>query len=87
MVEVFDYAAGGFRDFSRITASDPEMWRDIFLSNKTALLRLIDTFQKALAETAALIDNNQAQQLMDQLARAKSARDYFASIQPDSKHQ
>ncbi len=85
--EVFDYAAGGFRDFSRIAASDPEMWRDIFLSNKTALLRLIDTFQEALAETAALIENDQARQLVDQLARAKSARDYFASIQPTSKHQ
>ena len=59
------------------------MWRDIFLSNKTALLRLIDTFQEALAETAALIENDQAEQLMDQLARAKSARDYFAS-QPRS---
>jgi 3-phosphoshikimate 1-carboxyvinyltransferase len=85
--EVFDYAAGGFRDFSRIAASDPEMWRDIFLSNKTALLRLIDTFQEALAETAALIENDQTEQLMDQLARAKSARDYFASIQPTSKQQ
>ena len=86
-LEVFDYAAGGFRDFSRIAASDPEIWRDIFLSNKTALLRLIDTFQTALAETSALIENDQAEQLMDQLARAKSARDYFASIQRDSKHQ
>ena len=85
--EVFDYAAGGFRDFSRIAASDPEMWRDIFLSNKTALLRLIDTFQEALAETAALIENDQAEQLKDQLARAKSARDYFASIQSTSRHQ
>ena len=85
--EVFDYAAGGFRDFSRIAASDPEMWRDIFLSNKRALLRLINTFQKALAETSVLIESDQAEQLMDQLARAKSARDYFASIQSDSKHQ
>jgi len=40
-----------------------------------------------LAETAALIENDQAEQLMDQLARAKSARDYFSSIQPPSKHQ
>lgn len=82
--EVFEYAAGGFRDFSRIAASDPEMWRDIFLTNKDALLRLIETFASALAQTSDLIRAEDEAALTERLARAKAARDYFTSIQPKS---
>ena len=79
--EVFEYAAGGFRDFSRIAASDPEMWRDIFLTNKEALLRLIETFSEALNQTSELIEAEDAEALTERLTRAKAARDYFTSIQ------
>ena len=79
--EVFEYAAGGFRDFSRIAASDPEMWRDIFLTNKEALLRLIETFSEALNQTSKLIEAEDAEALTERLTRAKAARDYFTSIQ------
>jgi len=79
--EVFEYAAGGFRDFSRIAASDPEMWRDIFLTNKEALLRLIETFSEALNQTSELIEAENAEALTERLTRAKAARDYFTSIQ------
>jgi prephenate dehydrogenase len=82
--EVFEYAAGGFRDFSRIAASDPEMWRDIFLTNKEALLRLIETFSEALNQTSELIEAEDAEALTERLTRAKAARDYFTSIQPKS---
>ena len=82
--EVFEYAAGGFRDFSRIAASDPEMWRDIFLTNKEALLRLIETFSEALNQTSKLIEAEDAEALTERLTRAKAARDYFTSIQPKS---
>ena len=82
--EVFEYAAGGFRDFSRIAASDPEMWRDIFLTNKDALLRLIETFIAALNQTSKLIEAEDAEALTERLTRAKAARDYFTSIQPKS---
>ena len=82
--EVFEYAAGGFRDFSRIAASDPEMWRDIFLTNKEALLRLIETFSEALNQTSELIEAENAEALTERLTRAKAARDYFTSIQPKS---
>lgn len=50
---VLDYAASGFRDFTRIAASDPVMWRDIFLANREALLGTLDKF---VADTQAMAD-------------------------------
>jgi len=50
---VLDYAASGFRDFTRIAASDPVMWRDIFLANREALLGTLDRF---VADTQAMAD-------------------------------
>jgi len=79
--EVFEYAAGGFRDFSRIAASDPEMWHDIFLTNKTALLQRLKTMIAALDDTASMIENGDSDALMVKLSRAKAARDYFADLQ------
>jgi cyclohexadieny/prephenate dehydrogenase len=47
--EVVKYAAGGFRDFTRIAASDPEMWRDVFLNNREAVLEMLGRFSEDLA--------------------------------------
>ena len=47
--EVVKYAAGGFRDFTRIAASDPEMWRDVFLNNREAVLEMLGRFTEDLA--------------------------------------
>ena len=81
--EVFEYAAGGFRDFSRIAASDPVMWHDIFMTNQAALLKRLKTMVAALEDTANLIENNDSDALMLRLKRAKAARDYFTGLQPD----
>ena len=48
-LEVIKYSAGGFRDFTRIAASDPEMWRDIFVENKEAVLEMLGRFSEDLA--------------------------------------
>ena len=53
--EVMKYAAGGFRDFTRIAASDPQMWRDIFLSNKDAVLEMVARATEDLASLQRLI--------------------------------
>ena len=79
--EVFEYAAGGFRDFSRIAASDPVMWHDIFLTNKGPLLDRLRTVIEALEVTATLIEQDASEALLERLSRAKSARDYFADLQ------
>ncbi len=47
--EVLKFSAGGFRDFTRIAASDPTMWRDVFLANKDAVLEMLGTFNEDLA--------------------------------------
>src|ERR1700737_337982 len=48
--EVINFSAGGFRDFTRIAASDPIMWRDVFLANKEAVLEMLGTFNEALSK-------------------------------------
>ena len=48
--EVIKFSAGGFRDFTRIAASDPTMWRDVFLANKDAVLEMLGTFNEDLAK-------------------------------------
>ena len=68
-------------NFVRIAASDPEMWHDIFLTNKTALLQRLKTMIAALDDTASMIENGDSDALMVKLSRAKAARDYFADLQ------
>jgi 3-phosphoshikimate 1-carboxyvinyltransferase len=79
-LDVFQYAAGGFRDFSRIAASDARMWRDIFTTNKKELLAAVNSFRSRLSAIEALIEDDQFENLEQVLLRAKAARDYFASI-------
>ena len=56
--EVIKFSAGGFRDFTRIAASDPTMWRDIFLHNKPAVLEMLRQFNRDLATAQQMIEND-----------------------------
>lgn len=59
--EVFRYAAGGFRDFTRIAESDPVMWRDIFVANRDALLKQLENFEEHLKELHVAITDGDTQ--------------------------
>jgi prephenate dehydrogenase len=78
--DIFRFAAGGFRDFTRIASSDPAMWRDIAIANAPALLNSIDLFSEHLGSLRQAIADGDAQRLYATFARAKQARDDFAAI-------
>lgn len=75
--EIFDFAAGGFRDFTRIASSDPDMWRDICLANGDALVSMIKKFSDDLQLLSKAIENNDSAYLKEIFSRAKKARDEF----------
>jgi len=75
--EIFRYAAGGFRDFSRIASSDPVMWRDVCLSNPTAILRSMDSLDEHIKVLRAAIAASDGQRIEEIFIRAKAARDRF----------
>lgn len=72
---VFQYTAGGFRDFTRIASSDATMWRDIALNNSDAVLKWLDNYQEALSHLSQLIKTQDSDALYKLFASAKSARD------------
>lgn len=72
---ILNYSAGGFRDFTRIASSDPTMWRDIALSNRTALLEVIENFEKSLAEVKQDIAAGNSEGLFEFFLRSKQRRD------------
>jgi prephenate dehydrogenase len=80
--QLFSFAAGGFRDFTRIASSSPEMWRDIAISNRAALLADIALYQEELARLEQLIRNADAEQLGKIFETARTARN--AWLQQDS---
>jgi prephenate dehydrogenase len=73
--EIFGYAAGGFRDFTRIASSDPVMWRDICLANGDALVDLIEGYKKQLDKVADAIRNKDPDALYELFRDAKHTRD------------
>ncbi len=75
--EIFDYAAGGFRDFTRIASSDPTMWHDIALANRDALASLLEQFSVDLQKLAAAAREGDSDYLRDIFTRAKQARDRY----------
>lgn len=75
--EIFDFAAGGFRDFTRIASSDPDMWHDICLANSDALVGMIKKFSDDLQILSNAIENNDSTYLRETFSRAKKARDEF----------
>lgn len=76
--EIFQYAAGGFRDFTRIAGSDPVMWRDICLANREAILEMIAHFQVDLTALTEAIQARDGERLVEIFSRAKRARDEHA---------
>jgi prephenate dehydrogenase len=76
--EIFRYAAGGFRDFTRIASSDPQMWHDICLANREAILGMVETYQSDLGRVADAIRQGDGEALRNVFGRAKAARDRFA---------
>lgn len=79
-LEIFRYAAGGFRDFTRIAGSDPVMWHDIFLANREAVLRTLDTFRSDLDALRDAVDAGDGHQLLGVFTRARMARVHFGKI-------
>ncbi len=75
--EIFRYAAGGFRDFTRIASSDPRMWHDICLANRDAILKVMDRYAADLAEVRGAIERGDGAALLATFGRAKKARDEF----------
>ena len=72
--EVIKYSAGGFRDFTRIAASNPTMWRDIFLTNKHAVLDMIERFSNDLAHLKRAIEEEDGDTLFDTFTRTRAVR-------------
>lgn len=75
--EIFQYAAGGFRDFTRIASSDPRMWLDICMANRSEILPLIERYREALKEAADLISEGRADELLALFSHARGARQRF----------
>ena len=80
--EVFRYAAGGFRDFTRIASSNPVMWRDICIANRAALGPMLAAFAEEMNELAARIGSGDGEQLLAIFERAKAARDRYVDGLP-----
>jgi prephenate dehydrogenase len=78
--EIFDYAAGGFRDFTRIASSDPVMWRDICIANPDALVELIEGYQQELTQVADAIRRHDPDALQELFTDAKHTRDQLRNL-------
>jgi len=85
--DFFKFAASGFRDFTRIAGSSPEMWRDISLANRNALLEELATYQKQLSMIENMLNANDSVGLQNLFERAKNARDAWADQQASPDKQ
>ncbi|MEO0499367.1 MAG: prephenate/arogenate dehydrogenase family protein [Pseudomonadota bacterium] len=72
--EVIKYSAGGFRDFTRIAASDPTMWRDVFLANKEAVLEVLQRFSEDLSQLQRAIRWDDGERLFDHFTKTRETR-------------
>lgn len=82
--EVLKFSAGGFRDFTRIAASDPTMWRDVFLHNKEAVLEMLGTFNEDLSKLTRAIRRGDGEALFEHFARTRAIRRGIVNIGQDS---
>ena len=72
---ILKYSAGGFKDFTRIASSSPEMWRDICLMNREAILDMISRYMAQLEEIRSLVEKRDSSGLLEDFERSKRARD------------
>jgi cyclohexadieny/prephenate dehydrogenase len=82
--EVLKFSAGGFRDFTRIAASDPTMWRDVFLANKDAVLEMLGTFNEDLSRLTRAIRRGDGEALFEHFSRTRAIRRGVVDIGQDS---
>ena len=82
--EVLKFSAGGFRDFTRIAASDPTMWRDVFLNNKEAVLEMLGAFQEDLSKLTRAIRRADGDALFDHFSRTRAIRRGILDIGQDA---
>jgi len=81
--EVIKYSAGGFRDFTRIAASDPTMWRDVFLQNRDAVLDALDAFLTDLALMREAIKAGDGEMMFDTFSRTRAIRRSIVALGQD----
>jgi cyclohexadieny/prephenate dehydrogenase len=72
--EVIKFSASGFRDFTRIAASDPTFWRDVFLNNRDAVLEMLQRFTEDLSQLQRAIRRGEGEFLFDRFSRARAIR-------------
>jgi len=82
--EIFDFAAGGFRDFTRIASSDPRMWHDICLANHDALVKMLEAFSDDLRLLADAVRRADSRFLLETFTRAKQTRDAYCDGERES---
>jgi cyclohexadieny/prephenate dehydrogenase len=82
--EVIKFSAGGFRDFTRIAASDPIMWRDVFLANKEAVLEMLGTFNEDLSKLTRAIRRGDGEALFEHFTRTRAIRRGIVETGQDS---
>jgi cyclohexadieny/prephenate dehydrogenase len=82
--EVLQFSAGGFRDFTRIAASDPTMWRDVFLANKDAVLEMLGRFNEDIATLTRAIRRGDGAALFDHFTRTRAIRKGIVAVGQDS---
>jgi cyclohexadieny/prephenate dehydrogenase len=82
--EVLQYSAGGFRDFTRIAASDPTMWRDVFLANKTGVLEMLRRFNRDLVTLTNAIETADGDTLFNLFTRTRAIRRGIVAVGQDS---
>src|SRR5699024_10134533 len=77
--EIFDYAAGGFADVTRIASSDPQLWRSIVFANRDAVLPVLSAYMDNLEGLRQALQNDDEQAVTACFGRAKQARDRFSA--------
>ncbi len=82
--EVMKFSAGGFRDFTRIAASDPTMWRDVFLANKDAVLEMLGRFNEDISLLTKAIRSGDGEALFEHFTRTRAIRKGIVEIGQDS---
>ncbi|MCP4791701.1 MAG: bifunctional prephenate dehydrogenase/3-phosphoshikimate 1-carboxyvinyltransferase [Gammaproteobacteria bacterium] len=78
--DIFRYAAGGFRDFTRVSGSDPTMWHDVFVSNRDACLQTLDQFTDGLKVMRQAIADGDSNTMLGIMTRARVARHHFEKL-------